>query len=537
MYLDQILAVFGRLHPLLLHLPIGFLIAIAWLELVAVIRRNPSAAAPPALIILNAIAGALAVLTGLTLSREPGYEGQTLDLHKWLGISVGVGGIVIAVLDYYRRHRPTVGGGQSLYRVGMLATLALLLIGGHLGATITHGDDFIFAPLNGATGRVGRGAPESASATPQNDGTPTASNVAHILQTRCLACHGPSKQKGGLSVESLDTIMAGGRHGPMLVAGKPANSDILRRLRLPGDDDDHMPPPKRPQPTAAEIKLIEDWITAGAPLDKGARSSPIAASPADDSNPTNEDPADASPPTGPTVKPADAAAIAALQTALVHVSPLAADSPLLVIDFAAAQAKLSAAEIANLLKPLFANIDDLSLARCKLDDDLLNIVAKMPALRRLSLRGTELNDDQLKRLSGLPVLEELALAQTKITDAGLDSLAALPKLNRAYLWNTGVTADAAKAFMATHADRKLNLGDQLETESLETEPDITLVNNQPAPKAPASLKPVNTVCPVSGKPVEPKYLIVYDGKVIGFCCPNCPKDFWENPEKFVAGLK
>ena len=53
----------------------------------------------------------------------------------------------------------------------------------------------------------------------------------------------------------------------------------------------------------------------------------------------------------------------------------------------------------------------------------------------------------------------------------------------------------------------------------------------------ASLAPVNTVCPVSGSPVNPKYRVVYDGKVIGFCCPECPKAFWADPEACLAKLR
>ncbi|MDZ4828772.1 MAG: YHS domain-containing protein, partial [Phycisphaerae bacterium] len=52
-----------------------------------------------------------------------------------------------------------------------------------------------------------------------------------------------------------------------------------------------------------------------------------------------------------------------------------------------------------------------------------------------------------------------------------------------------------------------------------------------------SLKPINAVCPVSGTPVDPRYTIVYEGKVIGFCCPNCPKKFWDDPKAFAEKLK
>jgi len=41
-------------------------------------------------------------------------------------------------------------------------------------------------------------------------------------------------------------------------------------------------------------------------------------------------------------------------------------------------------------------------------------------------------------------------------------------------------------------------------------------------------------CPVSGKAVVAKYTADYKGKDVHFCCPNCPKAFTKNPEKFAA---
>jgi hypothetical protein len=30
---------------------------------------------------------------------------------------------------------------------------------------------------------------------------------------------------------------------------------------------------------------------------------------------------------------------------------------------------------------------------------------------------------------------------------------------------------------------------------------------------------------------------VFDGKIVGFCCPNCPKEFWADPQAFADKLK
>jgi YHS domain-containing protein len=61
----------------------------------------------------------------------------------------------------------------------------------------------------------------------------------------------------------------------------------------------------------------------------------------------------------------------------------------------------------------------------------------------------------------------------------------------------------------------------------------TAPSTQPA----ASGKPINTLCPVEGDKIDPKITTIYDGKVIGFCCDDCPPVFKKNPEKYMAKLK
>jgi YHS domain-containing protein len=45
-----------------------------------------------------------------------------------------------------------------------------------------------------------------------------------------------------------------------------------------------------------------------------------------------------------------------------------------------------------------------------------------------------------------------------------------------------------------------------------------------------------TKCPVSGKPIDAQYTANYKDEKVYFCCPNCPKAFEANPEKFAAKL-
>ena len=70
--------------------------------------------------------------------------------------------------------------------------------------------------------------------------------------------------------------------------------------------------------------------------------------------------------------------------------------------------------------------------------------------------------------------------------------------------------------------------------ALETEAELALTSDAPlldGPPPGSLLAPFNKVCPVSGSPVNAKYSVVYDGRVVGFCCPNCPKSFLGRPRR------
>jgi mono/diheme cytochrome c family protein len=88
--------------------------------------------------------------------------------------------------------------------------------------------------------------------------------VAPIFEARCVSCHGTEKTKGRLALHTWELVAKGGSSGPLWVAGKPAESELVRRLLLPADDEEHMPPREEPQLAKEEIALLERWVAAGA---------------------------------------------------------------------------------------------------------------------------------------------------------------------------------------------------------------------------------------------------------------------------------
>ena len=85
-------------------------------------------------------------------------------------------------------------------------------------------------------------------------------DVRPILKAHCFHCHGEDgESKGGLDVRLQRFLLKGGKSGPALVAGKPAESHLLEVLKS-GEM-----PKEKPKLSDAEIATIEQWILAGAP--------------------------------------------------------------------------------------------------------------------------------------------------------------------------------------------------------------------------------------------------------------------------------
>lgn len=81
--------------------------------------------------------------------------------------------------------------------------------------------------------------------------------IAPLLANRCLNCHEGPQAKGKLDLSRKDKVLAGGRSGPALVAGKPEDSLLWQLI------DKNKMPPKHPLP-AGERALIKAWIASGA---------------------------------------------------------------------------------------------------------------------------------------------------------------------------------------------------------------------------------------------------------------------------------
>jgi len=413
---------FGRMHPLMLHFPIVVLLIAFVLEF---FRFKSTYASNEFyrvflnnLWLIGAFSAAITVIMGLFLSKESGYEGDTLQWHKWSGVVL----LWVATLFYWIRnlalYKATVAKATSI------AAAILVVLTGHYGATLTHGSDFISEPITKAT-------PVSV-----DKAMVFADVIQPILEQKCVSCHNADKVKGELMLTDAKSILKGGKTGKFLVAGNPEMSLFLQRIHLPLDEKKHMPPVGKAQLNPQEIRLLSLWVKGNADFTKKVTDLPANDSlrliattflaPVENTEEVFEFAA------------ADEKTVKKLQTAYRSIAPLAQESPALSVSFFN-KSNFTPQKLTE-LNELKSQIVFLNLSKMPVTDADLKTIASFENLQKLDLNFTDITGKGLAALTPLKSLKSLSLSGTKVTFKDLRAVIGnLKSLKTLSLWETSLT--------------------------------------------------------------------------------------------------
>lgn len=419
----------GRFHPVLVHLPIGILLLAVTLQLLS---HKKGYALPPAALKVVWLGGAfsalLSCITGYLLSASGEYDSVTVAVHMWLALLLMAVSFLLCAKIFQSKFGVT-------YKAALIGLLVLLLLTGHFGGSLTHGADYLTAALHGDAGATA--LPQKPIANVQ-EATAYADVVQPILQAHCYGCHGPQKQKGGLRMDDVQALLKGGKNGKALLPGNAGESEMLKRILLPREDEDHMPPKEKPQLTERQIALLHWWIDGGAYFTKkvkdiaqNEKTGPLLLAL---QSPQAEKPVSLLP--AEPVVAADAADIAALTKRGVVVMVMAQNTNYLSANFVAASS-FSDADV-RLLLPLKRQLAEIKLGTTKITDEALKVLGQCTNLRVLQLNGTKIADAGLLQLRGLDSLRTLNLVGTNVSTQGLLSLRPLKNLQALYVYQTAI---------------------------------------------------------------------------------------------------
>lgn len=418
----------ARLHPLLVHLPIGLLFLAMVME--GLQRWCKHRAYQPAIglsLLLGSLSAIVSALTGWWLGGEGGYDAVLLNRHRWLGVATAC----LAALAYLG-HQGYGSLLSRLYPYLLLASGVLLFATGHLGGAMTHGEDYLFSKPKPAAVVADLAAANAFEVL-----------IQPILEAKCVACHKPSKSKGGLVMSDAAGLLAGGENGPIFHREVPSDSPLLLRVKLPMEAEAHMPPSGKPQLTADELRLLEWWVENKACFDctvgEMAGQSEVQAildryaAPADHWQALG-------------LPPISVAKLEQLRAKGLQVQLLADNSPFLLVNLARDTG--IAADKLRALRQVAEHVLELDLSHSDASDELSQELAQFAHLKKLSLQGTRITDQGLPALQPLQHLQSLNLYGTAVSDDGLQVLSGLESLQQLYLWQTQVSENGAAAFAA-----------------------------------------------------------------------------------------
>ena len=371
-------------------------------------------------------------ITGYILSQSGEYDDDLVSLHQWMGISVAA----VSVVTYFFSRKKYFVKWQWLPASFLLI---LIFITGHLGGSLTHGSDYLTLPLKNLFAEDTVALIKRKPIADVQQAFAYHDVIEPILQNKCYSCHGAQKQKGKLRMDKPDLLMKGGKDGTIIIAGNASESELIKRITLPREDEHHMAPKEKPQLTDNEISLLKWWIDNNADTVKKVKNisqtEKIKILLMSLQNVQEEKKNIEDVPLMP-VEKADDAAIQKLKDIGVVIIPVAQNNNYLSANFITAT-NISDKEIALLL-PLKKQLVWLKIGNTNINDSALAIISQCINLTKLQLNNTNITDKGLEKLQSLIALQSLNLTNTKISARGVKALHGLKKLQSIFLYKTNV---------------------------------------------------------------------------------------------------
>lgn len=473
----------GRFHPVLLHLPIGMLLLVLALETGRLFSKRKPGSSTQVAMFFAAASAVVAVLLGFVLyySMPGDYGTELAQRHLNGGIIFACGTVAAFVVKVW----VDVAGGRGawFFWLLLLGSSGVMGFASHDGASLTHGEDYLtkYAPnevrkLIGLPEKVGKEKKPAGKAADKVEladveqvfGPRVAYTevVAPIFEQKCYSCHNAEKQKGKYRMDEYELLVKGGKEGDGIVHGKSAESNVIVRMDLPEDDDEHMPPEGKKDLEPHEVMLVKWWIDGGAPKDK--KVSELGLSDEIKDALSKIVPPEALAAQKEAERQEIKQAADKRESVKVEVERLRKEFPAALnfesqsssgVTFTAVSMRKDFGDddLAK-LGPVMPAMVSLDLSSCTVTDKGAKLLETAGELRSLRLSETALTDAGLDALTKLPKLESLNLYGTQVTNQGVLKLAALPSLKKLYLWQTKVDAAGIEALKAKLPNCEIIMG-------------------------------------------------------------------------------
>jgi|GEM_PF-1567276 len=380
-----VLELLGKSHLLWVHLPIGFI----FLALVLTLLKWKNPEAPyfillPLIWRLATLAAIFSMLSGLLLSEN--QEGTNLLFHQYAGIFLTMG--LITYLIFKKNF--------ILIFIGILFVITI-----HLGASLTHGEDYLFTK-------------KKKEITQLNEVELFEDAIVPIFKAKCYSCHKPGKRKGDLDLTSYEGI--------------GDKKELVRRTQLPKSHKEFMPANGKAPLSKEQLAILSYWVEIGAPKTKRLAQLQLDAKRKaifESFFKLNENPL-----LSLNVKPAKYEHLA--KNGFL-IQPIYRQSALLEVKYTGKRKP----EL-KFLQEIKKQVVWLDLSNSGLRDEDLNIVGQLENLFKLNLSKNDISNQGITALGKLKHLKEINLYETKVSSDALNHILQMPNIDKIYVWETKI---------------------------------------------------------------------------------------------------
>ena len=427
----EIFEFLGSLHPLVVHLPIGFIILTLLVDILIKTKNNSVKRIITIGWFFSFISGGISALFGWFLGDNNYYLESQINIHKWSGIAFVILTFLIWILRALNFNL-----NKSIYRISNFAILILILITGHYGGEMTHGKGYL---IKGLPFIKQKKIPTIFLAKKENslDSMYVFEDLIYpVFEEKCIACHNKKQAYGGLNMSKYENIIKGGNSGLGIQKGNPYKSLIYKRVSMSQNEANFMPPAGTPL-TFDQVAVLKWWIDNSAKLktpltklrnDKNIRSLVEENYKLDLREKSYIETLN--------LAPIDENKLEVFKDEKYHWRFLDSEKSLLDVKFIGK--KITRNDI-ELLSKLKNHIIWLNLSNCQLKDDLISFLPHFPNLTRLRVQKNKLTDKFITHIKDIKNLRELNIYGTQVTDASLNICSKMKNLEKIFLWNSKVT--------------------------------------------------------------------------------------------------
>lgn len=451
MILSAISTYLGHLHPLVVHLPIGFLLLAVFFQLISYWPRwSFLKNAVSITLLVGFLSSVVACIFGFLLAGSGDYDYYQLIHHRNSGILLAIlsGLLYLLTLSSVttRFQIPT-----KLFSFLLIVMAGIMSYSGHQGAGLTHGADYLNLQILTKKERV--------PPTNVDEAYIYEDVVQPILESKCGSCHQGGKRKGGLSMLELKYLLKGGKTGPAVVPGHLNESELILRISLNPSDEKFMPTDGKPPLTNEEATIIRWWIEKGMAVE-GQKMRELketqSIKPLISYNlklgelQTESDAAGDSTTVNPAIPASvDTIAIESLRAKGVVVRVMLQHPAMLDLTFPAGKG-ITLTTVNEDLRKIAKNTIWLNLSGNALTEKDLAVLSSFSNLEKIRLDKNPVSDGIVDVVANLKNLQSINLSETKLSKNGLTKLISSSSAKRIYCWGTAaaeMTGDSSGVYV------------------------------------------------------------------------------------------